>query len=164
MKKILFVIALALPMLASAQKFGYVNSEEVFAQLVERSNFKAHMDSIQNVHETALMTMQEEYNKKVAEAQENFDKLSDNMKTFYQQDIQQMEQRIQTYYQTAQQDVQQEQQKFLAPYQEQTANAIQEVGKENGFTYVFIISAMAYIDEAAATDVTPLVKAKLNLK
>lgn len=164
MKKILFVIALALPMLASAQKFGYVNSEEVFAQLVERSNYKAHMDSIQNVHETALMTMQEEYNKKVAEAQENFDKLSDNMKTFYQQDIQQMEQRIQTYYQTAQQDVQQEQQKFLEPYQAQTQKAIQEVGKENNFTYIFVISAMAYVDEANATDVTPLVKAKLNLK
>lgn len=163
MKKIILAIALVLPMIASAQKFGHVNSQEIVTMLVERSNYKTYMDSIQSVHENTLMTMQEEYNKKVAEAQENFDKLSDSMKQFYQQDIQQMEQRIQTYYQTAQQDVQQEEQKFLAPIYEQAQNAIQEVGKENGFTYIFVLTAMAYVDENAA-DVTPLVKTKLGLK
>ena len=35
MKKLIIILALAMPMLASAQKFGHVNTQELFTQMPE---------------------------------------------------------------------------------------------------------------------------------
>jgi hypothetical protein len=43
---------------------------------------------------------------------------------------------------------------------------LSEVGKENGFIYVFDVSkgSLLYFDETKSTNVLPLAKAKLGLK
>ena len=45
--------------------------------------------------------------------------------------------------------------------------AIKDVGKENGFVYIFSIgqgSSLLFFDETKSTNVMPLAKAKLGLK
>ena len=74
-----------------------------------------------------------------------------------------MQQRIQTFYQTAEQDIQKKQQEYLAPIQEKMAKAIENVGQEKGFTYIFDSAAMLYI-APEATDIMSDVKAKLGIK
>ncbi len=163
MKKILFVLALVLPLTVSAQKFGHVNTQEVFALMPELNKVKAQMDTLQSTYESQIANMQEEYQKKVADYQKSATTLTDGVKQFRQQEIAEMEQRIQLFYQTAQQDIQKKQQEYLAPLHQKLTAAIQEVGKENGFTYIFDTAAMTYI-AADATDVAPLVKTKLGIK
>ncbi len=165
MKKIVLMLALALPLAVSAQKFGHINTQEVFALMPELTKVKAQMDTLQNTYESQIANMQEEYQKKVADYQKNAATLNDVVKPIRQQEIAEMEQRIQLFYQTAQQDIQKKQQEYLAPLQQKMVNAIQEVGKENGFTYIFdtAMGALTY-QSPDATDVAPLVKAKLGIK
>ncbi len=165
MKKIVLMLALVLPLAVSAQKFGHINTQEVFALMPELTKVKAQMDTLQNTYESQIANMQEEYQKKVADYQKNAATLNDVVKPIRQQEIAEMEQRIQLFYQTAQQDIQKKQQEYLAPLQQKMVNAIQEVGKENGFTYIFDTSMGAVTYQAPdATDVAPLVKAKLGIK
>ncbi len=165
MKKVLLLFALLLPLAVSAQKFGHINSQEVFAMLPELNKVKAQMDTLQSTYESQIANMQEEYQKKIADYQKNAATLTEGVREFRQQEIAEMEQRIQLFYQTAQQDIQKKQQEYLAPLQQKLIAAIQEVGKENGFTYIFDTSmgAIAY-QSADATDISPLVKTKLGIK
>ncbi len=163
MKKILLVLALALPFAVNAQKFGHINTQEVFALMPELNTVKAQMDTLQSTYENQIANMQEEFQKKVADFQKNAATMTDGVREFRQQELAEMEQRIQLFYQTAQQDIQKKQQEYLAPLHQKLTNAIQEVGKEQGFTYIFDSVAMTYI-APDATDIAPLVKTKLGIK
>lgn len=163
MKKLFLMLALALPLAASAQKFGYINTQELFAQMPELAKVRAQMDTLNSTYESQLANMQEELNKKVAEYQQNQATLTDGVKQFRQQEMAEMEQRIQLFYQTAQQDIQKKQQEYLAPLQDRMLKAIQTVGTNNGFTYIFDAGAMVYTSPDA-TNVMDMVKAELGIK
>ncbi|MBQ0034451.1 MAG: OmpH family outer membrane protein [Bacteroidales bacterium] len=163
MKKLFVILALALPMLASAQKLGHINTQELFVQMPELNSVKAKMDTLQSMYENQLASMQEEFNKKVQEFQQGQATMTDGVKEFRQQELADLEQRIQTFYQTAQQDIQKKQQEYLAPIQEKMAKAIENVGQEKGFTYIFDSAAMLYI-APEANDLMSDVKAKLGIK
>lgn len=163
MKKLFLMIALALPVLASAQKLGHVNTQELFAQMPELTQVRAQMDTLQSMYENQLSLMQEEFNKKVQDFQQNQTTMTDGVREFRQQELADLEQRIQTFYQTAQQDIQRKQQEFLAPLHERMAQAINVVGEKLGYTYVFDSAAMVYISPSA-DDLQSHVKAELGIK
>lgn len=62
--------------------------------------------------------------------------------------------------------MQEKQVTLFTPITEKADKAIRDIGKENGFLYVFDISAgqLIYFDESKSTNVLPLAKAKLGLK
>lgn len=163
MKKTLLMLMLALPFALSAQKLGYVNSQELFSQMPELNQVKLRMDTLQNQYETSLANMQEEFNKKVSAFQSEQANLTDGVKEFRQQELAEMEQRIQLFYQTAQQDIQKKQQEYLTPLHEKMTKAIQTVGEAEGFTYIFDSAAMVYISPDAV-NVMPQVKTRLGIK
>ena len=163
MKKLIVMLALALPMLASAQKYGHINTQELFAQMPELTQVKAQMDTLQSMYENQLAAMQEEFNKKVQDFQQGQATMTDGVREFRQQELAELEQRIQTFYQTAQQDIERKRQEYLAPLQEKLSKAIQAVGEEKGFTYIFDTTFMLYI-APDATDISGDVKAKLGIK
>ncbi len=163
MKKIIIAVLLALPMLASAQKFGHINTQELFAQMPEVAQVKLKMDTIQNQYETQLASMNEEIQKKVQDYQAQEATMADAIKQIRQQELQEMQQRIQLFYQTAEQDIQKKQQELLAPVHEKMAKAIKAVGERENYTYIFDSAAMVHIG-ADAIDATPAVKKELGIK
>lgn len=163
MKKIIFALALMLPMLASAQKFGYLNSQELFAQMPEVNTVRLQMDSINAQYEQQLTMMQEEFQKKMQDYSQQEATMSEAIKQYRQQELQEMQQRIQLFYQTAEQDIQRQQQERIIPIQEKMAKAIDAVGKAEGYTYIFDAAAMLFIADNAE-NVMPLVKKQLGIK
>lgn len=163
MKKLFLMLVLALPFALNAQKLGYINTQELFSQMPELNQVKLRLDTLQGQYETQLANMQEEFNKKVAAFQSEQATLTDGVKEFRQQELAEMEQRIQLFYQTAQQDIQKKQQEFLAPLHEKMTKAIQEVGNAEGYLFIFDSAAMAYISQEAV-DVMPQVKVRLGIK
>ena len=163
MKKIIITIMLALPMLASAQKFGHINTQELFAQMPEVAQIKLKMDTIQSQYENQLASMNEEFQKKVQDYQAQEANMADAIKQIRQQELQEMQQRIQLFYQTAEQDIQKKQQDLLAPVHEKLAKAIKAVGERENYTYIFDSAAMVHIG-ADAIDATPSVKKELGIK
>ncbi|MCQ2324301.1 MAG: OmpH family outer membrane protein [Paludibacteraceae bacterium] len=163
MKKLIIALALVLPMMVSAQKFGHVNTAELFQQMPEVLKVKAQMDTVQSQYETQLTMMQEELQKKYQEYQRDEATMMDGLKQIKQQELQEMQQRIQTFYTTAEQDIQKKQQELLAPVHEKLAKAIKAVGEREGYTYIFDSAAMVHIGDDA-TDLLPAVKQELGTK
>lgn len=163
MKKLIIILALAMPMLASAQKFGHVNTQELFQLMPELKGIQTQLDSLNKQYEALLMTMQDEYQKKVQDYQAKQATMSDAIKQIQEEEIYSMQQRIQTTYQTAQQDVEQKQREWIAPIHEKMAKAIQKVGADKGYTYVFDSAATLYIG-ADASDLMADVKKELGIK
>ena len=163
MKKVILMLALAFPMLATAQKLGHINSQELLAAMPELKVMQAQLDTLANQYEMQYANMQEEFNKKVSAFQSEQANLTDGVKEFRQQELAEMEQRIQLFYQTAQQDIQKKQQEYLTPLHEKMTKAIQAVGEAEGFTYIFDSAAMVYISPDAV-NVMPQVKTRLGIK
>ncbi len=163
MKKLIVILALAMPMLVSAQKLGYVNTNELFAQMPEVAKIKLQMDTIQSQYENQLTMMQEEFQKKAQDYQNQAASMTDAIRQIREQELQEMQQRIQLFYQTAEQDITKKQQELLAPVHERMAKAINTVGEKEGYTYIFDSAAMVYI-APTAEDVMPSVKKELKIK
>jgi outer membrane protein len=163
MKKIIIAMLLILPMAVSAQKFGHVNTQELFSQMPEVNQVKLKMDTIQNQYEMQLASMNEEFQKKMQDYQSQESTMADAVKQIRQQELQEMNQRIQLFYQTAEQDIQRKQQELLAPVHEKMTKAIKAVGDREGYTYIFDSAAMVHIG-ADAVDVTPSIKKELGIK
>ena len=162
-KKIIIAMMLALPMIASAQKFGHINTQELFAQMPEVNQIKLKMDTIQNQYEMQLASMNEEIQRKAQDYQAQEATMPDAVKQIRQQELQEMQQRIQLFYQTAEQDIQKKQQELLLPVHEKMTKAIQKVGEREGYTYIFDSAAMVHIG-TDAIDATPAVKKELGIK
>lgn len=163
MKKIFIAMMLVLPLMASAQKFGHVNTQELFAQMPEVNQVKLKMDTIQSQYENQLASMNEEIQRKYQDYQQNEATMPEAIKQMRQQELQEMQGRLQTFYQTAEQDIQRKQQELLAPVHEKMTKAIKIVGEREGYTYIFDSAAMVHIGNDA-TDVTPAIKKELGIK
>ena len=163
MKKIIIAMMLILPMAVSAQKFGHINTQELFAQMPEVAKVKLQMDTVQAQYENQLASMNEEFQKKYQDYQAQEATMADAIKQIRQQELQEMQQRIQLFYQTAEQDIQKKQQELLLPVHERMAKAIKAVGTREGYTYIFDSAAMVYIGDDAK-DVTSDVKKELGIK
>ena len=163
MKKMILMLALALPMIASAQKIGHVSSQEIMAVMPETKKMAERLDSLQNVYETQLANMQEEFNKKLTEFQQQQATMTAGVREFRQQELAEMEQRTQMFYQTVQKELQAKQVEFLQPVQAKLLEAIKKVGEAQGCTYVMDKAGMLYI-APDALDLTPAVKAELGIK
>ena len=163
MKKIIIAMMLILPMAVSAQKFGHINTQELFAQMPEVAQVKLKMDTIQCQYENQLTSMYEEFQKKYQDYQSQEATMSDAVKQIRQQELQEMQQRIQQFQQIAEQDIQKKQQELLTPVHERMSKAIKAVGERDGYTYLFDSAAMVHIGNDAK-DATPAVKKELGIK
>ena len=163
MKKMILMLALVLPMLASAQKIGYVSSQEIMAVMPQTKQMAARLDSLQGAYETQLANMQEEFNKKLTEFQQQQATMTAGVKEFRQQELAEMEQRMQMFYQTVQKDLQAKQVEYLQPVQNALLAAINKVAAAQSCTYVLDKASLLYT-APDALDLTQAVRAELGIK
>ena len=168
-KKLFIAIALILPLTAFAQdlKFGYFNRAEIFQAMPETVAATKKLDEISKNYESELARMNEEYQKKGSDFIAAKDTLPEAIKTRRMTEIQDIEQRLQAFYQDSQNEIKKNQQDLIIPINAKLMKAVKAVGQEQGFIYIFDTSANAglmYWSVDKCVDVTNLVRAKLNLK
>lgn len=78
------------------------------------------------------------------------------------QEIQEMDQRLQSFLQQAQQDLQNQQAQLMAPIQDKLIAAIKAVGANEGFTMI-LPNGVAIYTGTDVVDVTDAVKKQLGL-
>jgi len=169
MKKIIFAFTLLAVTAAasSAQnfKFGHLNLQEVIYLTADMDSAIAFMERYQKDLQETMESMQQEYYTKV----NNYQQMSANWTAAVlqakQQEIGELEQRIQTFQQNAQQEMQAKQQELLRPIYEKANNAVATIGKNGGYTYIFDTSSSSipYINAAQSVNVTDEVKKALNV-
>lgn len=164
LKKLLLAAALVVPMCLSAQsKFGYVSSTEILNLMPEKATAEKSIQDVAKKYQDEYKALQDEFSKKYGEYQALAQDTPASIKERREQELQELQTKIQNFMQVADQDIQRQQQILWAPIYEKMQTAIQAVGAENGFTFIFDSSTFLYRG-ADAVDVTPMVKAKLNLK
>ena len=164
MKKVIIMALILAPLsLFAQQKFGHFDSSVIVQAMPEYKTSQTELQTLSKQYEDELTRMRDELQKKSQEYDKQRDSLPDNVKQRREQELNELGQKIQTFEQVANQDIQQQQQKLMAPIYEKINTAIKAVGDENGYTYILEDSQVIY-KNPTANDVTPLVKAKLNLK
>jgi|BarGraIncu00222A_1022003.scaffolds.fasta_scaffold08975_2 outer membrane protein len=166
-KKIALVLLCALPFSLMAQevKLGHVNSQEILTAMPERVTIEKTIKDLQDQWEKEMTKMREEYYAKMKEFQDKQATMPESIKQARQSEIAELEQRITTFQQTASTDLQKKQQELFTPVIDKVKKAINEVGSENGYLYLFDLSTQSIIYQSPkSNDVTPLVKKKLGLK
>jgi outer membrane protein len=174
MKRIIGIAALTIIMafvgqnaMSQNMKFGHINSDELIQSLPEFDSASVKLQKFQKELVNALEMMQVELNTKNEAYLKDSKNLSDIVKQTKEQELSDMGRRIQEFQTSAQTQLQDKQAELFQPIIAKVNKTISDVGKENGFVYVFNIgqgSPLIYFDETRSTNVMPLAKAKLGLK
>ncbi len=165
MKRITLAMGiLCMALAVNAQKFGHITAELLLQEMPEYDSAQVELQELNKSYELEIERIQVEINKKIEEFQQTEATLSQLIKEAKASEIQEMQQRLQNFAQTAQQDLQQQQMAFLQPVMDKARKAIEEVAKELGLLYVFDMSQgnPVYASEESV-DMLPLVKTRLGL-
>ncbi len=164
-KKILVLVLLCAPLTLFGQyKFGHLNTQDIYNAMPEKATVEKTLQDLANTYQTQISQMRDEYNRRVKEFVDKRDSMPPAIQQARQSEIADMEQRINTLNQTAQTDLQKKQQDLIQPIVDKIKKAIDAVGQEGGFTYIFDLQVPAIIYHSdQSIDVTSLVLKKLGV-
>ena len=142
----LFALVAGLSLSAQAQKFGHIDAQQLLLNLPERADAQVQIE---------LQTKYGEYQEKAAT-------WPDAIRQQKERELQTLDAGLQEFAQTVQLDLSTMEESLLTPMIQRVQQAIEEVGKEHGFTYIFDSSMGATLYNGGE-DVSSLVKTKLGL-
>ncbi len=164
---LLLAIALLFSGMGFAQstlKIGYVDSNKLMGMMPETDSAQAQVKRYADNLQSQMKAMAQEYQSKVQDYQSNVGTMSDLIRQTKEKEISDLQQRIQAFQASADQDIQKKQQELFQPVIAKVKNAINSVGKANGYTYILDVSQGVVLFYDNGDNILPLVKKKLNLK
>jgi len=147
-----------------AQKFGHLNSGMILSLMPESKAAEAELQAYRQQQEKILQDKVAAFQAKIADLQKRFQDLPPVQAKAEQEKLAAEEQTLYAARAKGEEEVVKKREALLKPIYEKADIAVQAVGKENGFSMIFDSGAFNVVLFAEdATDVTPLVKAKLGL-
>jgi len=164
MKKITLILAVCIFCAAPAfaQKYGHVNSSEIMQAMPGIDSVNIKLAEFHKELETLYENMVNEYQTKQDKLNKEAGTMSSSVRKVREDEIAALNNRIQEFQYNVQDDIEQEQARLIAPFQEKIQNAINEVAKDNKYSYIFDTTILLYFE--GGDDITPLVKKKLGIK
>lgn len=147
---------------AQQVKIGYIRFDELVTSMPEYKTAGEEFEKKVQEIETQRTKMQEEWSAAVKEYEEKASTFTQIVRQAKEQEIMQMQQRIQSFVELAQQELQTVNEQLMAPIYEKAKTTVDEVAKANGFTYVLDAGALIYT-APEAIDLMPMVKGKLGI-
>ncbi|RLD31787.1 MAG: OmpH family outer membrane protein [Bacteroidetes bacterium] len=144
-------------------KLGHIDSNEILTLMPETDSLQNELKNYADYLDQQMNAMAMEYQSKVTDYQDNVATMSDLIRQTKEKEITDLQARIQAFQQSADQDLQAKQAELFNPLIEKVKNAIDEVGRENSYTYILDVGAGAVIFYEGGDDVLPLVKKKLGI-
>ena len=168
MKKFLQLAVVALLLIAatttaSAQKFGYVNSAAILAEMADMKAAESNLEGLQKQLQKKGQAMVETFQTDVAAFQKS---VSDgNLTPKAQQEqtakLEARQQEIGAFEQSMMADIQKKRSELLEPIYEKVNAAIKAVAEAEGYQFIFDQQVLLYGQETS--DVSASVKAKLGM-
>lgn len=150
---------------AEAQKFGYLNSQALMAELPEVKQADATLQALQTQLEKKGQLMVQELETKYKDLQrrEQTGEISPKALDEEARKLKEQEGELGKYEQDVQKQLLSRRQELLQPVIDKLNNAIKQVATEGQFTYIFDSSAGILLYAQESLDVTPQVKTKLGI-
>ena len=143
-------------------KFAHVDFQSILQVMPERAKAQEELQKFAEELQDQAEAMEVEYNNKLENYINSRDSLKKLIRETREAELQEMQNRIQQFRVSAQQELQAKESELFQPLMEKAQNAIQQVGKENGYIYVFDKNSLLFVSEQS-DDVSSLVKEKLNI-
>ena len=143
-------------------KIGYISADEIIVLMPEASKVDTQLNEFQQALYQAAQAKKEAFDQAVAKFYADSSKMSPSLKEVQRTDLQKQVQELSGAEQKIQQQFDAKRQELSLPIQKKLQGAIQEVAKENGYSYVFPREALLVMPPGE--DLGPLVKRKLGLK
>jgi|694.fasta_scaffold31068_4 outer membrane protein len=169
MKKLILAISILSAVVfgteLKAQKFGYVNSQELLLAMPETKKMDTMMAKKSEEYQLQVQKMYQEYQSKADNYQKKMaaGEMSKLIQEATEKELATMETNIREFQQSAEEDLDKYQSQLIAPIQEKALNAIKTVAKANGFSYIFDDASGAMLYKPEGDDVTALVKKQLGI-
>ncbi len=165
-KAILFLSIASLTFVAKAQnlKFGHVNSADLIQLMPETKQSDSTLKKFGESLDGQLKTMTAEYQSKLQKYQAGRDSIPDAIKAVKEKELEDLGNRIQEFQQTAQESIQKKKEDLYGPILKKADQAIKDIAKEKGYSYIFDTSGGTVLYAQPSDDVMALVKTRLGLK
>jgi len=163
---VIMVIFVGQNALAQSLKFGHINRTELIQAMPDFDSARVKLEKLNTEIQNTLELLQVELNNKYETYLKESKNLTDLVRQTKEQELQDAQKRLTDFQTNAQNQIQEMQVKLFTPVTEKADKAIKDVGKENGYIYIFDLSQnqIIYFDETKSTNVMQLVKNKLGLK
>ncbi len=150
----------------SAQKSGRINSQAVVIAMPETTAMQSELEALRKDAAENLETMQVELNNKLVEYQNSAATMNDSIRAMKEKEMQDLNQRMQQFEQSATQELQVKQNQLIEPILTKVREAINSVAEAGGYEVVYDESAggVAYFSPTLVVDITNDVKAKLGIQ
>lgn len=168
MKKILLLVAVicgisVCSLQAQSQgKYGHVNSGEILQAMPGVDSLQIKLKAFTTELEELYQGMVEEFQTKKDKFDREAGTMSSSVRQIREKELVDLQSRIQEFQSGVQTDIEEKQYELAKPFQDKIQEAINQVAKENGFSYIFDTQVLLFYDNGV--DVTPMVKAKLGIK
>lgn len=145
----------------SAQKYGFINSQELMMSLPEVKQANANIEQLNKDLVDKRQNMIQALQTKYSDLEQRANTLPPVQLQEEAKVLKAEEQKIVEFEQTSSESIYKKSEELIAPIQKKVNDALKAVADENGYAYIFDSASgfVLYADEAA--DVTELVKAKL---
>ena len=149
----------------SQQLIGHINSQDIISVMPEAATAQIELQQEVEDLQAQGQMMATEYESQLKDFQINQENMSDAIRNDKLKSLQDLEERITLFQQSAQQSIQLKEAELFEPILLKIQNAIDEVSKKEGYSYVFDIggSVGSLVYKNDTHDITNLVKAQLNL-
>jgi outer membrane protein len=165
MKKILILFILMITFQTlSAQKYGYLNKEEIYKSIPEFDSATVQVEKLRKEYENMLASMQGEYSSKTASLNNESANISEYLRQTRQEELKNLSVRIQLFSVRATAQLDEKKNQLLQPIITKVDDAIKSVATEQGFIFVIDSGQMLFTDEKKCTNILPLLKAKMGVK
>jgi len=142
MKRIVILLALALPLMVMAQGFAVVDRKALLESLPEYVGVQNQLNDISKRYKDEYTKMSADIDKKFQEYQllQN-DGIPSTIRERRIQEIQNLQKRAQQFLETAESDLKHQEADLLKPIEARVDNVLREIGIEENYVFIFPIDA-----------------------
>lgn len=147
-----------------AQKIAHVNFNELLQAMPGIDTVRTALQAYQQQLTDQMDQMRTEFENKYLDYQSKAAGMSDIIKQNKEQELSQLQERIDAFQGQAQLDLQNKQAQLLQPLIDEAKKAVSDVATEHGYTYVLNSIEDVVLFSTKADDLMPKVKAKLGIQ
>ena len=168
-KRVILVVLMIVPMMVMAQniKLGNEDKVAIFNAMPEKVEAEAQIKLLSDQYQKEYDLLRAEYNRKYADFQAMAidNKTPGTIKERRMQELQENNDKIELFMKSVSADLEKKEQEFIAPLKKKIDEAVAAVGEAGGYLLIYDVNdtKIAYASDVFE-DVTPLVKAQLNMK
>ena len=173
MKKLVLLFVLAVGTIttqaqtaSASSKIGYADVDYIFSQMPEAKQIETELQSTQTQLKNQIDAKVQEFQTKLADYQKNLNTMLDAVRQNTERELTMLQENLQKLQQDAQNTIDNKRNQLMEPVYKKVGKAIEDVAKENGFTFVLNqqiggLDVILYGDEN--NDVSDLVLKKLGV-